>query len=168
MPRDVKRASFARHNRGKANLADSFANLDDLGGAGGWVALDLAALGPAVSVVVMIDVAKQQARRGLVGDQADVGADAHGPEVGVLCPVELVKLHPGARRVHLEVERRGLGGGLLLARELSETVGEGVGDAEVHIPNRLSLLLQAEAIRPVRACAPRASALTLLPGTSLR
>ena len=40
--------------------------------------------GPVVSFVVMIDVAKQQTARRFVHDQADVGADAHGPEILVL------------------------------------------------------------------------------------
>src|SRR5687768_10263134 len=80
----------------------------------------------------MIDVAQQQAAGRLVDDQADVAADAYGPEVLVLRLVEPVELHAGARRVHLEVERGRLHQLLLVAGETGEAVGERVGDAEVH------------------------------------
>ena len=45
-----------------------------------------------------------------------------------------MELHPRVGRVHLQIERRRLGGLLLLAGELGEAVSERVGDAEVHVP----------------------------------
>jgi hypothetical protein len=57
---------------------------------------------------VVVDVAEQQAVGGAVNDEADVAAHPHGPEVPVLRLVELVELEPGARRVHLKIERRRL------------------------------------------------------------
>jgi hypothetical protein len=71
-----------------------------------------------------------------VDDQPDVAVDAHRPEVLVLRPVQLVELHPRVGGVELEVEGRGLHGLLLFAGQLGEAVGEGVGDAELHMELR--------------------------------
>ena len=78
------------------------------------------------------DVAEQEAGSGPVDDQPDVATDANGPEVLVLRPVDLVQLQPRMRRVHLQVERRGLDGPLLVTGQLGQAVGERVGDAELH------------------------------------
>ena len=80
----------------------------------------------------MIDVAEQEAGSGPVDDQPDVATDPHGPEVLVLRPVDLVQLQARVRRVHLQVERRCLHRLLLVTGQLRETVGEGVGDSELH------------------------------------
>ena len=69
--------------------------------------------GPVVSLVVMIDVAEQQAARRLVHDQADIGADAHRPEILVLGFLDLVELHPRVDRIELQVEGSRFGGLLL-------------------------------------------------------
>ncbi len=94
--------------------------------------LQLAAFGPVVGLVVVIDVAEQQAVSRLVDDQPDVAADADRPEVLVLRLVELVKLMPGLAGLSCKIERRRLDGLLLVAGQAGEAVGEGVGDAEFH------------------------------------
>ena len=63
---------------------DALADFDKLHGAGRRVPLDLAALGPFVGGVMMIDVGEQQARRGTMHDQPDVGVHPHRPEIRVL------------------------------------------------------------------------------------
>ena len=94
--------------------------------------LQFAPLRPVISVVVMTDVAEQQARIALVNDQPDVAVNPHRPEVLVLRLVELVEAHSGIGGIELQVERRRLDGLLLVAGQSSEAVGEGVGDAEFH------------------------------------
>ena len=63
---------------------------------------------------------------------SSVTARTNGPEVLVLRPVDLVPLQARMRRVHLQVERRGLDRLLLVTGQLREAVGEGVSDAELH------------------------------------
>ena len=87
---------------------------------------------PLICVVVMIDVAEEEAGGCPVDDQPDVATDPNGPEVLVFRPIDLVQLQPRMRRVHLQVERRRLDRLLLVAGQLGEAVGEGVGDAELH------------------------------------
>ena len=50
-----------------------------------------------------------------------------------LASVELVKREPRSRRVHLQVEGGGFRDLLLVTGQLREAVGEGVGDAELHV-----------------------------------
>ncbi len=80
----------------------------------------------------MVHLSQGKAPRGPMDDQADVAADPYRPEVLIPRLVEFVKREAGVGRVDLQVERRGFDGLLLVAREAGETVGEGVGDAEVH------------------------------------
>jgi hypothetical protein len=40
---------------------DAFADLDELHGPGGRMALDLAALGPFIGLIVMVDIGEQKA-----------------------------------------------------------------------------------------------------------
>ena len=115
---------------GNLDFAHHLANLHDLGCTRSRMLLETPSLRPAVRRVVMIDVAEQKVRTELVDDQAQVAADSHGPEVLVLRTVNLVELHPGVRRVHLQVEGSGLDRLLLVTRELRETRGERVGDSE--------------------------------------
>lgn len=90
------------------------------------------ALCPGVRRIVTAGVTGQWASVRSVDDDADVAADTNGPEILVLRPVELVKLHARIGRIHLEVERRGLRSRLLVALELGEAVCEIIGNAEVH------------------------------------
>ena len=117
---------------GDDDLLDALTHLHQLGSAGRGMDLQLAPLGPFVGLVVMIDIAEQHAARRLVDDQADIAADAHGPEVLVLGAVELVKAHAGAGRIELKVEGGGLDRLLLVAAEAGEAVGKGISDTEVH------------------------------------
>jgi len=114
------------------DLAHGLPYLDKLRGAGLRVGLQLTSLGPAIRLVVMVDVAQQQAARGSVDDQANVAADAHRPEIPVLRLIEFVKAETRIGRIELEVERGGLNGLLLVACETGEAVREGVRDAELH------------------------------------
>ena len=75
----------------------------------------LATLSPRICAIVMIDVAEEEARVGLMNDQADVGADPNRPETLVLRLVQLVEAEAGCGRIHLQIERRRLGGLLLVA-----------------------------------------------------
>ena len=124
--------SSALHVDRDDDLLHRLADLDQLRRAGLGMRLQLAPLGPVVGLVVMIDVAEQQAASRLVDDQPDVAADPHRPEVLVLRLVELVEAHAGIGRVELQVEGRRLDGLLLVAGQAGEAVGEGVGDAEFH------------------------------------
>jgi hypothetical protein len=114
------------------DLAHQLPDLDELRRARRGVGLQLPPLGPRVRVVVMPDVAKQQARPRAVYDQPQVPVHPHRPEVLVTGAIQPVELHTGVCRIELEVECRRLDCLLLLARELRETGGEGIGDAEVH------------------------------------
>lgn len=114
------------------DLLDTLADLDKLRCAGGRVHFQLAPLGPLIGLVVVIDIAEQQTASGLVDDQTNVTADTHRPEVRVFGSVELVEAHAVASRVNLQVERGGLGGLLLVARQARQAGGEGVSDAEFH------------------------------------
>jgi hypothetical protein len=115
------------------DLLDPFAYLHELRRAGHGMALDLAPLGPTISGIVMPDITEQHARRGLVHDQPDIGIDSHRPEIRVSGAVEPMEMEARTRRIELQVERRRFDRFLLHAGEPSETVGEGVGDAEFHV-----------------------------------
>ena len=114
------------------DLAHRLADLHELGRPGCRMPPQPPPHRPLVRRVVMVHVAEQEARRGPVDDQPEVAADAGGPEVLVLRPLDLVQIQPRPSRVHLQVERGGLDRLLLLAGQLREAVGEGVGDAELH------------------------------------
>ena len=138
------------------------ANLDNLRRPGSRVLLETPSLGPAICGVVMIDVAEQKVRTGLVDDQAEVAADSDRPEVPVLRAVNPVKPHPRLCRVHLQLECGDLGRLLLLARESSETGGEGVGDAEFHYKSQMQPVEQFNVLRLV--CARSGSTSGWTPG----
>ena len=92
----------------------------------------LATFRPVVSLVVVADVAEQDARLAPVNDQPDVAIDPHRPEILVLHLVELVEAHAGIGWVELQVERRRLDGLLFVASQSGEAVGERVGNAKFH------------------------------------
>src|SRR6266567_7053966 len=101
-------------SRGRS-LPDGLVNLDELRGPRLGVRLEPAALSPAVSRVMMIDVAEQQAVACLMNDQPDVAAGAHRPEVLVFGAVDSVEVHARLRWVELQVEGGGLDEFLLVA-----------------------------------------------------
>lgn len=121
------------HVDGDDHLLDGLANLHQLRSAGLRMRLQPAPLGPLIGLVVVIDVAEQQTAVGPMDDEPDVAAHPHRPEVPVSRLVELVKLKPRTRRIHLKIERRRLRSLLLVGGETAEAVGERVGDAEVHL-----------------------------------
>jgi hypothetical protein len=121
-----------RHLGEDGHLLDPLADLHQLRRAGARMPVDPSPLGPGIGLVVMVDVAEQQAPLGPMHDQPDVPVDPHRPERGVLRPLQLVELEPRMGWVQLEVERRGLDRLLLLPRQAGQAVGEGVGDPELH------------------------------------
>jgi hypothetical protein len=66
-------------------------------------------------------------------DDADVVVDAHRPEIRVLAAVDSVKMHARCGRIELNVEGRCLRRLLFGSGQPREAVGEGVGDAEIHL-----------------------------------
>ena len=91
------------------DLLDGLSDLDDLGGAGPRVAVEAAALGPSVSVVVVADIGEEGVAGPLVEDDAEVEIDAGGPEVLVAGAVDPVEGEAGAVGVLLDVEGGDLG-----------------------------------------------------------
>ena len=63
--------------RWRGDLLDPLPHFHDLDGAGARVRLDPASLGPGIGIVVVTDIGQEEARLGLVDDDADVAADAH-------------------------------------------------------------------------------------------
>ena len=81
---------------------------------------------------MVTDIAEQQAGVGLVQDQPQIAAHAHGSEVGVASPLELVQLQAGLGRIHLQVKGRGLYRLLFLIRQPGKAVDECIRDTELH------------------------------------
>ncbi len=118
--------------RRDCDLLDPLAYLDELRRAGHGMALDLAPLGPTIGGIVMPDITKQHARRGLVHDQPDIGIDSHRPEIRVSSAVEPMEMQAPASRIELQIERCHFDRFLLRPGQSRETVGEGIRDAEFH------------------------------------
>jgi hypothetical protein len=131
-----KRLGYCRHRDldrlMNDDLFDSFADFDKLRGARSRMPLNFAPLGPSIRTVMMIDVTEQKARLRPVDDQADIGVDAHGPEILVPRLVQPMELHPRRGRIELQVKGRRLDGLLLVPRQSTEAVGKGVCDPEFH------------------------------------
>lgn len=115
------------------DLLDPLPKLHELSRARPRMRLQPPPLGPLVGVVVVADVAEQQAAGPVaVDDQPDVLRHTNRPEVLVPRLVQLVELHPRCGRVQLQIEGGRLDGLLLLPGEPAQAVGERVSDAEVH------------------------------------
>jgi len=82
---------------------------------------------------MMIHITKEETVAGLMDNYPDVTTDPHRPEVFVFSIVELVELHAGISRVHLQVKGRGLYCLLLLTGQFGEAVGKCVSYAELHL-----------------------------------
>src|SRR5260370_14401171 len=137
------------------DLLHALANLHELRRTGLRVRLQLAPLGPGVRLVVVIDVAQQQAVLGAVHDEPQIEVHPHRPKVLVLGLVQLVKAKARLIGIELQIEGRGLHGLLLVAAQAREAVGEGVRDAELHhftlktfITSSPRWLMTLTAIRP--------------------
>ena len=117
---------------GRDKLLHALAHLDDLDCAGCRVRLDAAALGPGVGIVVVADIGEQELASVLWTMMRMSPLDPHRPEMRVARPLDAMEFQAGRRRVHLQIECRGLGGLLLRGGEARESGGEGVGDAEFH------------------------------------
>ena len=114
------------------DLLDRLAHFDQLGRAGPGVGLQPALPRPAVGGIVVIDVAEQEAILCAVNDDADVRADAHGPEIFITGAVEPVELQARARGIDLHIKGGRLDRFLFVTAQSSKTIGEGVGNAEFH------------------------------------
>ena len=126
---------FFLHVKRHDNFANGLADFHELRSSSRRVYFQFSPLGPMVGVVVVIDVAEQEVGVGLVDDQPDVAAHAHRPEVLVPRPIQLVQTQARLRRVQLQVEGRGFHRFLLVVGQAGQAVGEGIGDAEVHLFN---------------------------------
>ena len=115
------------------DLLHRLANLHQLHRPGLGVDFQLVPLCPLIGFNAVIDVAKQQAVARLVNDDAKVAADPHRPEILAPGVAELMKTHSRVGQIQLQIKGRGFHGLLLVAGQFGEAVGEGVGDAEVHI-----------------------------------
>ena len=73
------------------------------------------ALGPAVPIVVLPDIAEEEIGRRLVHDHAHAAIHPNRPESLIPGPVDPMELHSRLRRIELQIERRRLRGLLLLA-----------------------------------------------------
>jgi len=126
---------------GNGDLLHRLPYLDELRGACLRMRLDPPPLGPSIGLVVMVDVAEQQARARAMDDDADVLAHPDRGEVRVLRALELVELQAWMCRIHLQVERRCLHRLLLVDGQPGKTARESVGDAELHRRQSNSLLV---------------------------
>ena len=86
------------------------------------------ALGPAIRIVVLADIAEQEIGRCLVRNHWHALSNPHRPEVLVPGPVHPMELQSRSRRIELQIERRRLRGPLLLAVQLAGLSGERIGD----------------------------------------
>ena len=68
-----------------------------------------------------------------ISNQPNVATDSNGPEIRIASAIELVELHPRIRRIELQIEGGRLDNLLFIAGQLSEAVGECVGDSEFHV-----------------------------------
>src|SRR5271166_6705790 len=93
---------------------------------------DASPLSPDIGVIVVPEIGQQETGFGFMDDDADVAAGAHRPEMGIPGPLDPVKIHPRRRGVHLQVERRRLGGLLLGRLKTCRRRGEGGGDTKFH------------------------------------
>ena len=104
------------------NVTDRLTDLDELRSSWRRMPFESPSFGPLIRGVVMIDVAEQETGSCPVDDQPDVATDPNGLEVLVLCPVDLVQLQARMRRVHRQVERRGLDRLLLVTGQLVASI----------------------------------------------
>ena len=117
-------------------LFHAFPDFDDLCRASPRVCVYPAALCPCVGVVVMVDVAHQNAAIGLVDDHANVAACADRPEILVLRFVDAMEAQRRMRGVELQIEHRRFDGFLFLSGQFAERSWKGVSNEEVHLALR--------------------------------
>ena len=81
------------------DLAHDLADLDELRRSGVRMLFEEPALGPAIRIVVLPDIAEQEIRRRPVHNHAHALVDPNRPEVLVPVPVDPVKLQSRLRRI---------------------------------------------------------------------
>ena len=114
------------------DLANRFADLDDLRGACDGMGFDLVPQSPVVGRVVMVDVAQHYAALNTMEDQPDVTAGAGRPEVLVLDVVAPVALQTRVEGITLKFKASMFGGFLLFSTELLQARLKCVSEKEVH------------------------------------
>ena len=102
------------------DLAHDLADLYELRRTGVWMLFEEPALGPAIRVIVVPDIAEQEIGRRPVHNHAHGLVDSNRPEVLVPGPLHPMELQSRLRRIELQIERRRLRGPLLLAVQLCE------------------------------------------------
>jgi hypothetical protein len=126
------RCCFGKDMDGDRNLANGFADLDDLGCVSDGMGFDLATQGPVVGGGVMLDVAEHQLVRDPIEDQGDDRSATGRSEVLVLDIVKSVALQPRIGGIDLQLEGGELGRFLLFSTELLKAEVEAVGEEEGH------------------------------------
>ena len=128
----LKQCRLCRHqtirndiNRGR-NLLNRLANLNELCRPSLGVRFELAPLRPLICLIVMVDIAQQQAVSAAMNDQANITTDAYGPKIRITGGIQLVELHTRVRRIQLQIEGRRLDNLLLIACQSGEAVREHV------------------------------------------
>ena len=114
------------------DLAHDLADLDELRRSGVRMLFEEPALGPAIRIVVLPDIAEQEIGRRPVHNHAHALVDPNRPEILVPGPLHPMELQSRLRRIELQIERRRLRGPLLLAVQLCEALGKCLGYAELH------------------------------------
>jgi hypothetical protein len=120
---------------GDDNLLHRLPDFHQLSRAGGGVRLQLAALRPAIGVVVVSHVADQQIPGRLVHDQTQVTAHPHGGKVRVLGTDQHVEAETGTGRIHLQIKDSGLDQLLLGIGQLNQAINKGISDSKFHKPS---------------------------------
>ena len=123
---------FGGDVEGDLDLANRFADLDDLSCAGHGMGFHLAPRSPVVSGIVMAHVAEHHAALDPVEDQPYIAAGTGRPEVLVRDVVEMVALQAWIGRVDLQFEGSELGRLLIFSIELIQAGLEAVGKKKRH------------------------------------
>ena len=123
---------FSFHVLWNDDFLHTLSHLDELRRAGLRMNLQPPPLRPLVCRVVVIHIAKQEARARPMHHEPQVARDADRPEVWVFGFIKPVKLQARVRRVQLQVEGSRLRGLLLVTGQPREAAGERVCNPKLH------------------------------------
>ena len=128
----VSAVLFRLHVFRNGDFLHALANFNQLRCAGLRMRFQTPAFCPLVRLIVVVDVAEQQAGPGAVDNDAKVAADANGPEVRVFRFVQFVELQAGMRGIQLQIERGHLRRLLFFRGQASQAVRKCVRNSEFH------------------------------------